>query len=74
MSAAITAAPAAGKSPSNEALIDSNEVAGILNVSVASVLRWARTGELPGAVRFGRRTVRWKRTVIESIVAGRQVV
>ncbi len=71
MSVACAETPTAGVTPSDGAMLDSRQVAAMLNVSIASLHRWARLGELPGAVRFGRRTVRWRREVIESIVAGR---
>ncbi len=51
-------------------VLDPGQVAAMLRVSRATVLKWAKDGSLPKPVRVSR-TLRWQRSVIENLMAGR---
>lgn len=51
-------------------VLDPGQVAAMLRVTPATVLQWVKNGSLPKPVRVAR-TFRWRRSVIEDLLAGR---
>ena len=50
-------------------LISARELAALLNVSASSVWRMRAAGQLPPAVRVGRRGVRWRLSDIKAFIS-----
>ena len=55
-------------------LLTTRAVADWLGVSTASVLRWHRSGRLPGGFRLASGVLRWRRDELEDWLAGRREV
>jgi predicted DNA-binding transcriptional regulator AlpA len=53
-----------------ERLMSADELAILLSVAPASVRRMQARGELPPAIRLGKRLLRWRRSVIEDWLNG----
>jgi excisionase family DNA binding protein len=56
--------------PAGALLITTRETAGLLRVSPETVLRWYRTGKLPGGRRLGSNVLRFDRSDVEAWLEG----
>lgn len=54
----------------NDKLLTCAQVAARLNLTLAAVRQRAHRGTLPGKVRLGPRTVRWRESEINSMIDG----
>ena len=55
---------------SGERLLRARDVAQLLNVSTETVLRWHRSGKLPGGYRLSSTVLRFNRDEIEDWLRG----
>jgi len=49
-----------------EELIDAATLADLIGVSLRTIQRWTRDRRIPEPIRFGRRTIRYRKSDIES--------
>jgi excisionase family DNA binding protein len=54
----------------SERLLRTRDVAALLNVSCETVLRWHRSGKLPGGRRLGSNVLRFERGELEAWLDG----
>ena len=47
-----------------EKYLSAKQLAGLLNVSLSCIWRWAASGKLPKGEKLGRRCTRWKESDI----------
>jgi len=50
----------------NEMLLDSKQLEKRFGVCRQTIWRWVREGKMPPAIRFSRRTMRWRAEDIEA--------
>lgn len=51
-------------------LLRARDVAELLDVSVETVLRWHRSGKLPGGYRLASNVLRWRESELEAWLEG----
>lgn len=68
--AARAAARRVAPPPDDASTLTPGQVAHMLQLSLRTVWRMEARGDLPKAVRYGRKTVRWSREAIEKHIEG----
>ena len=59
-----------GVQPVSERLLRTRDVADLLDVSVETVLRWHRSGKLPGGYRLASNVLRFSESALEAWLGG----